>query len=370
LSSLNVSNGVEAIQELKAAILAIEWEITDEALDTLLGSLGPLQEKWAGQKAFLVCLQIIGTLGGYIKSAREKAHPDATKLLHSVFNTLDLVVTDDTLSASEKTEKVRVEVAKYNELKKEIATKPAAPAKEAEEVAAPPEESAVPSETIKNLMEDKEKTAEEPFNELYQEMVKDEQKPAAPSPAAAMPSTQQPVGADEKEVSLDRIDDEIFPEADQLIDDFFSEGDELELSPAAVEEPVAEEVVEDAAEEAEEAEEIVEFTLTKVTEEEDAAKEAAADEEFRSKIEAEIAERLDFGDEEQEAKVKLEIETDVQEIPEPVIPQTVSSDLDVIIDSFASKLAEALTAEIKKKVQEEMEQLRSELSNKKDDAAE
>lgn len=359
MSSVNMSDGVEAIQNLKAAILAIEWEITDEALDTLLGSLEPLRERWAGQKVFLVCLQIIGTLGGYIKSAKEKAHPDATQLLHSVFDALDLVVTDDTLSDNEKTEKVRAEVAKYNELKKEIATKPTVPVKEVEE-------STAPSETIKKLMEDKDKTAEEPFNELYQEMVKDEQKPAPPSPAAAMPSTQQPVRADEKEVILDRVDDEIFPEADQLIDDFFTEADELELSPAD-EEQALEEVAEEVGKEVgEEAEEIVEFTLTKVTEEEDAAKEQAADEEFRSKIEAEIAERLDFGDEEQ---VESVLETEVQEAPEPVVPQTVSSDLDLIIDSFASKLAAVLTAEIKKKVQEEMEQLRSELSGKEDDTA-
>jgi hypothetical protein len=349
-----VSDGVEAIQELKAAILAIEWEINDEAMETLLGSLAPLREKWAGKKAFLVCLQIMGTLGGYIKTAREKVHPDAIKLLHSVFDTLDLIITDDTLSDSEKTEKVRAEVAKYNELKVEIAAKPAAPAKEVAEDTGPLEESAAPTETIKNLMEDKDKIAEEPFNELYQEMVKDEQKkPAAPPPAAE---------TDAKEVILDRVDDEAFPEADQLIDDFFSESDELELSPAD-EEPTIEEV-------AEEGEEIVEFNLTKVTDEEDAAEVAAADEEFRSEIEAEIALRLNFEDQEQEAKVEQVLETEVQETPEPVIPQAGSPDLDAIIDSFAGKLAAALTAEIKKKVQEEIEQLRSELTEENDAAAE
>ena len=352
MSSLNVSDGVEAIQELKAAILAIEWEINDEAMETLLGSLGPLRDKWAGKKAFLVCLQIMGTLGGYIKTAREKVHPDAIKLLHSVFDTLDLIVTDDTLSDSEKTEKVRAEVAKYNELKVEIAAKPAAPAKEVAEDTGPLEESAAPTETIKNLMEDKDKIAEEPFNELYQEMVKDEQKPAAPSPAAE---------TDAKEVILDRVDDEAFPEADQLIDDFFSESDELELSPAD-EEPTVEEV-------AEEGEEIVEFNLTKVTDEEAAVEDAAADEEFRSEIEAEIALRLDFEDQEQEAKVEQVLETKVQKTPEPVIAEAVSPDLDAIIDSFAGKLAAALTAEIKKKVQEEIEQLRSGLTEKNDAAA-
>ncbi|MBC8316802.1 MAG: hypothetical protein H8E41_02785 [Desulfobulbaceae bacterium] len=358
MSSLNVSDGAEAIQELKAAIQTIEWEITDKAIETLIDAIGPLREKWAGQKAFLVCLQIIGTLGGYLKTARQKAHPDTTKLLHSVFDTLDLVVTDSTMSDKEKTEKVRVEVAKYNELKVKIAAPPTpAPVKEVPKGESDFEAPAGQSETIKTLMEDRDKTAEEPFNDLYKEMVKDEQKPA-PSSAPAMPSPQKPAGGDEKEVVLDRIDDEIFPEADQLIDDFFAEDeDEPEISP----------VVEEAApgEETPEGEEIVEFTLTRVPEEEEAEKEAAADEEFRSQIEAEIALRLDFEGQEEDA---AEIETEpviVDKEPEAPSPEAVSPDLDAIIDSFASELAAALTAQIKKRVEEEIKQLRSALSEEK-----
>lgn len=366
MSSLNVSDGAEAIQELKAAILSIEWEISDGALDILLGSIGPLREKWAGQKAFLVCLQIIGTLGGYIKTAREKAHPDTIQLLHSVFDTLDFIVTDATLSDKEKTEKVRAEVAKYNELKTEIAAKPVLTAhvqeKEVPQGKNEPEAPAGQPETIKILMEDKDKTAEEPFNDLYKEMVKDEQKPAAPSPAAAMPSMQRPAGAEEKEIILDRIDDEIFPEADQLIDDFFAEGEE-ESTIALVEEEALPE------EGAPKDEEIVEFTLTRVVEEEDAEKEAAADEAFRSSIEAEIALRLDFDEEEEEAKGATETEPVMaaQELEAPAL-KSVSPDLDAIIDSFASELAVALTAQIKKRVQEEIKQLRLELSEEKNDA--
>jgi hypothetical protein len=58
-------NGAEKIKELKAAILAIEWEITDEAMDILTMAIKPLQAQWAGKKPLLVCLQVIGTLGQY-----------------------------------------------------------------------------------------------------------------------------------------------------------------------------------------------------------------------------------------------------------------------------------------------------------------
>ncbi len=89
-----MSTGAEKIKELKAAILAIDWEITDEVMDNLTRSIEPLKVQWAGKKPLLVCLQVIGTLGQYIKKAREKAHPEAIKLLPDVFATLETVITD------------------------------------------------------------------------------------------------------------------------------------------------------------------------------------------------------------------------------------------------------------------------------------
>jgi len=85
-------SGAEIIKELKAAILAIEWEITDQAMDSLLRATAPLKERWAGKKPLLVCLQVIDTLGLYIKRAKEKAHPEAIKLLPAVFTALETVV--------------------------------------------------------------------------------------------------------------------------------------------------------------------------------------------------------------------------------------------------------------------------------------
>lgn len=217
----------ETIKELKAAILAIEWEISDAAMDNLARAITPLQAEWAGRKPRLVCLQIIATLGQYIKKARERAHQDAIKLLHSVFATLEQVVAGD-LSEAEKVALVRTEVEKYNALKAELA-KPRAPQPAPPSRPVAPQPSPVAAaeppggggSTMRDLMDQKEDSAVDgAFNTLFQGMVEPE-RPAAPPAMPPMPSAGQ--GPDAKEIRLDRVDDEIFPEADSLLDEFFAD---------------------------------------------------------------------------------------------------------------------------------------------------
>lgn len=251
-------HGAEIIKELKAAILAIEWEITDEAMDNLTRAIESLQKRWAGKKPLLVCLQVLGTLGQYIKKSRERAHQDAINLLPVVFATLETVVTDDVMDNGRKIVLVRETVEKYNRLKTELAKPRKTVAREvfhssvAERVreAAP----AAPGKSpIRDILDQKEDQAVDgAFNAIFQEMVGDDRRGApgqkAPAPVPpAMPSAAPQAGPDAKEVVLARVDDEEFPEADSLLDDFFSESG-LDFSMAEVKaEPVmraAEETVE------------------------------------------------------------------------------------------------------------------------------
>ena len=218
-------SGAEIINELKAAILAIEWEITDQAMDSLLRATAPLKERWASRKPLLVCLQVIDTLGLYIKRAKEKAHPEAIKLLPAVFAALETVVTDDTMSDGRKVALVRLQVEKYNKLKGDLARSgrkaAATPAPEK-----PREQPSVPGQggsPIRDLMEQKEDQAVDgAFRAIFHEMVGEGRAPGQ-GPAGPMPPVTPSAGADAKEVVLSRVDDEEFPEADSLLDDFFSE---------------------------------------------------------------------------------------------------------------------------------------------------
>jgi hypothetical protein len=251
-------SGAEIIKELKAAILAIEWEITDQAMDSLLRATAPLKERWAGRKPLLVCLQVIDTLGLYIKRAKEKAHPEAIKLLPAVFAALETVVTDNTMSDARKVALVRLQVEKYNTLKGELAKsgraaerKPAPPPAADKPREQPPLPGQAAGSPIRDLLEQKEDQAVDgAFRAIFHEMVGETR--VAPGQAAAapvppgMPSVGGQGGPDAKEVVLSRVDDEEFPEADSLLDDFFSEdglafalGEDKAAKAAPAEETVA-----------------------------------------------------------------------------------------------------------------------------------
>lgn len=274
-----MSVGAEIMKDLKAAVLAIEWEISDEGMDTLIEEIGPLQTEWAGKKPLLVCLQLIRTLAQYIKKARERAHPDTIKLLHSIFATLETVVTDDSVSDKQGVGMIRSEVEKYNTLKVEIAkprTDPAPPVREETS-------EGMGGVTMRSLMDQKEdKNVDGAFDTMFQGMVAGE---VAPPARPAMPSSTPMMGADDKEVVSGRVEGEVFQEADDLLDDFFADdGGGLSFDDE-----------EEATETIPEEEETIEVDLGKISPEEESPVEVAADaseDEEPEEIEVDNLERI------------------------------------------------------------------------------
>ncbi len=77
---------------LKAIVLGIDWEITDQDLNELRQEVVRLEEKFADSRPKLILLQGIGTLGAYIKLKKSNAHADAFKLLHLFYENLEKIV--------------------------------------------------------------------------------------------------------------------------------------------------------------------------------------------------------------------------------------------------------------------------------------
>ena len=77
---------------LKANVLGIDWEITDEDLNALRQEVVRLEEKFANSRPKLILLQGIGTLAAYIKLKKSNAHADAFKLLHLFYESLEKIV--------------------------------------------------------------------------------------------------------------------------------------------------------------------------------------------------------------------------------------------------------------------------------------
>ena len=114
------------LAELKNLILSIDWEITDEVLDNFLQQIKDLGLTYEHDKIVTAFLQILNSLGNYIKINRAKAHPRTFKILNSVFSSLDRVVLSGDMPDLTKKKILRVEMNRYQELRDQIAKSKAA----------------------------------------------------------------------------------------------------------------------------------------------------------------------------------------------------------------------------------------------------
>lgn len=82
----------DVLLDLKAIVLGIDWEITDQDLNRLREEVVRLEELFADSRPKLILLQGIGTLGAYIKLKKSEAHADAFTLLHTIYSSLEQIV--------------------------------------------------------------------------------------------------------------------------------------------------------------------------------------------------------------------------------------------------------------------------------------
>jgi hypothetical protein len=116
------------LAELKSMVLSIDWEITDEVLSAFLSQIAKLKNTYKNEKIILMFLQLLGSLGEYIKTNRGNAHPKTFKILNSVFSRLEDIVSNEDLKESEKIKILRIEMDKYKQLRTQVSKKKAAEA--------------------------------------------------------------------------------------------------------------------------------------------------------------------------------------------------------------------------------------------------
>jgi hypothetical protein len=105
------------LKDLKSTILAIDWEITDEVLETFIGQLDGLLEQFAGDKVVHTLLKLLKSMGKYVRLHKSKAHPDTIKRIMAVYSALEKSVADDDLSRNQKEEMLLEEVRQFQRLK-------------------------------------------------------------------------------------------------------------------------------------------------------------------------------------------------------------------------------------------------------------
>jgi hypothetical protein len=127
------------LAELKNLVLSIDWEITDEALADFIAQIDSLKATYKNEKIILTFLQLLGSLGTYIKTNRGNAHPKTFKILNSVFSSLEAVVRSAKMTVAEKKKLLRTEMNKYKQLRNQVSKKKAADVNRKKIMSAPKE---------------------------------------------------------------------------------------------------------------------------------------------------------------------------------------------------------------------------------------
>ena len=108
------------LKDLKSTILAIDWEITDDALEAFIYQVDGLMEQFESNKVVHTFLKLLRSLGKYIRAHKSKAHPDTIKRIMAVYSALEESITDEAMPQEQKEKKLLEEVRQFQQLKAKI----------------------------------------------------------------------------------------------------------------------------------------------------------------------------------------------------------------------------------------------------------
>ena len=108
------------LEDLKSTVLAIDWEITEAAMQSLQAQVDTLLPRYEADKATRTLLKIIKSLGKYINAHKSNAHPDAIMQVMSAYSALENVVTDHGLSVDAKNDILVEAVRQFKRLQADV----------------------------------------------------------------------------------------------------------------------------------------------------------------------------------------------------------------------------------------------------------
>ena len=114
----------ETLLDIHAALLELDWEVTDEGLKNMADRLAVLKEQFEDSRYIQIVIRGLSTLNRYIDEERARTHPEAFTLLHHFYEALETLVDDKDLD-EDKTQKVLINcVNRLNNLKALITQTP------------------------------------------------------------------------------------------------------------------------------------------------------------------------------------------------------------------------------------------------------
>jgi hypothetical protein len=105
---------------LKEIVLSMEWDLSEEMLDTFIKETAVLKNRFREEKVIFSFLQLLATVGAYIQAKQANAHPDSIQLLNSVYAALETVTSGEEMPVAEKKRLLSAEVKAFKELKEKL----------------------------------------------------------------------------------------------------------------------------------------------------------------------------------------------------------------------------------------------------------
>lgn len=183
----------KTLLDIHAAILELDWEVSDEGLNRMADQLAILKDQFADNRYIQIVIRGLSTLNTYINEERARTHPEAFSLLHHFFEALETLVDDKNLD-EDKTQKILIScVNRLNNLKALITQTP----QELDEDAITPV-----TETVEQEESAPEKTAAVPTTEEKIESTPEEQIAAHRLAATSTKKAEEDEYEDELDVVL------------------------------------------------------------------------------------------------------------------------------------------------------------------------
>ena len=115
------------VENLKAVILSIDWEITDQTLNNFEVELNHQLKKFNAYNIHHTFLKMIHSIGRYVASHKAKAHADSIFFLRSVFADFEQLILSPQMPLKEKKALLESDLKKFQDFKHKIAGQTAAP---------------------------------------------------------------------------------------------------------------------------------------------------------------------------------------------------------------------------------------------------
>jgi len=102
LPASNKSSNTFPLDNLNAILLSLDWEITDELINSYLSEIRKLKSKYGDDKYCDYFFRILDNLGRYIKKHLGAAHPESVSMMQSIHQSLESIFLNSDLDEVQK----------------------------------------------------------------------------------------------------------------------------------------------------------------------------------------------------------------------------------------------------------------------------